>query len=455
MLAMHADMMPFQRTGARFLAQREAAILCDEMGVGKTWQWIGACDEVGAKRVLVLAPGIARLNWVREFQHVQTKPRDVGAIMKASLIPDTDVVIAPYHLLGQERVLKYLLSQTWDVLIQDEAHLIKNQNAFRTQTVYGMKCDGKAGISKRSRQKWPGSGTITPNNVSELWPHCSALLPQVARGKTFDEWVDRYCHRKRGSDKIVANKKENAPELAALLRPWVLRRLSKDVLPELPPLRFSQVPVMPDKLPEKSREIAETEAVVAGAIAALDRGKTEQSQAALAALNEVHLASLRKWTGIAKAPAIGEYVAYDLANGLDKVLVFAQHREVIEIIAGMLPESAFIHGGVTNPAKRQRILDGFQGLVPGFCPRALVVSIDIANAALTLTAACNVVFAETSWVPKDLEQAVKRCHRKGQTRPVTARLFSLAGSIDNTIGATLVRKLKQTASFYGDLTVAN
>jgi len=445
---MHPDLMPFQVTGARFLADRKAALLCDEMGVGKTCAWIAASDEVGAKNVLVMAPGIARVNWVREYERWQTKSRDVAAIVDPRLLPDTDVVVAPYHLLRNERVLKYLYGRRWDALILDEAHALKNPATLTSRAVLGVKdCDGKSGLVARARQTWAGSGTITPNNVSELWTHCNALFPDVAQGRSYKRWVSDYCITRRNSDKILCNNDKTTPGLATLLRPHVLRRLAKDVLKDLPPLRFSQVPVMPDKLPEQSSELRETAAVVAGAMAALERGASSEAQAALQAMNSINLASLRKWTGIAKAPAIGEYLAYELNNGLDKVLVFAYHQEPIEIIAGMLPDSAYIHGGVTNQAKRQRVLDGFQGLIPGYNVRALVVSIEIANAALTLTAANNVVFAESEWVPKNLEQAIKRCHRKGQTRPVTARLFSLAGSVDETINRVLVRKLKQTMTF--------
>lgn len=442
---MHPDAFPYQRVGAEWLARQEAGLLCDEMGVGKTLTAIGASDLVGAKKVLMVVPGIARRTCEEEWSKWQTCSRDIGSVYTSKLIPDTDVLMVSYSMLAELKVMRYLLSRKWDVLICDEAHLAKNPASWRTRAIYGNNCDGQFGLVSVSRQVWPMSGTLMPNNASELYSHCRGLFPDVHRGRTYARWVDDYCVKRRDSESILRNS-SGAAELAQLMRPHLMRRMSKDVLPDLPPLRIGRVVLQPDKLPPRSSEIEETETAVKAAFFKANNGQSDAAIAAMAAIDEIHLASLRKWTGIAKAHAIGEYLAHELNSGLDRIVVFAIHREVIAILEAALPDCAAIHGGVSQK-KRDRIIAGFQGRVPGYAPRALICNMEIANAALTLTAAANVGFAEWSFVPKDIQQAVKRCHRNGQTRPVLGRLFSLAGSTDDMIARVVERKLKQVTSF--------
>src|SRR5262245_30577713 len=59
--------LPYQYTGANFLADRRYAGLFDEMGVGKTAQAVMAADMIGAQKILVIAPKIALVNWQREI----------------------------------------------------------------------------------------------------------------------------------------------------------------------------------------------------------------------------------------------------------------------------------------------------------------------------------------------------------------------------------------------------
>ena len=78
--------------------------------------------------------------------------------------------------------------------------------------------------------------------------------------------------------------------------------------------------------------------------------------------------------------------------------------------------------------------------MPGKVLDWVAVHIDIASTAIDLTAANDVVFAETTWVPKDVLQASMRCMGVNQSKPVLARIMSLKGSIDEAISETIVRK---------------
>jgi SNF2 family DNA or RNA helicase len=448
---MNPRLFPFQRRGAQWLAGKAAAILADDMGVGKTSQAIGGADLIGAASILVLVPGIARVNWVREFEMWQTVPRTVGAIMTGKDRPKTQVVICSYSLARQLGVLTFLIAHEWDLLILDEAQTLKSDVALVSRCVYGNKFDRTHGIIASCKRVWLLSGTIAPNHPGEIWTHCASLFPDVLRGRTYPDWVRDYCEVDPFSKLVVGYSEAGKYDLPKLLAPHILRRTMTQVFPEMPPLRFSQVVVHPEKLPPKSREVAETELIVEAAIAKADAGESEEARMILAELDEMHLSSLVKWTGVAKAPAIAEFVANELANGLDKVVIFALHREVFATLETIIPDTVCIHGDTPNK-RRQELIDGFQGKVPGFSPKGLILHTRIASTALTLTAARDVVFAETPWVPADIQQAAKRCHRLGQTRAVLARVFSLRDSVDEKIGKTLVRKIRSTTAFEAGIT---
>lgn len=444
---MHEKLKPFpyQLAAGKWLAARETAILADEMGVGKTFSAIIGADLTHSRNILVICPGIARENWVREFDQCQRMDRTLACIQSAKVLPTSEVVVTSFSLARNERVWTYLHSRQWDAMIIDEGHYLKNPNARQTKFIYGAKCN-RAGLSGKSKRVWVLSGTIMPNHPGELYPHMNALFPAVVKNRTYNQWVDRYCIRKSGSDAVVGPKAEHKGELVQALRPNVLRRLSQDVQKDLPSLRTSRVVVRPDSLPTKSREIEETEVVVRAALAKAEKGDSDAAREAMQAIQEIHLASLRRWTGIAKAPAIAEFINEELANGLDKIVIFAIHTDVINTLNDMIPGSAAISGKV--PLKeRQRAIDAFQGKVPGYNPRVIIIQLEMGSTAITLTASCNVAFAEFDYVPKNIEQAMKRCHRQGQTRSVLARLFALAGSVDEDIARTILRKTKHLTEF--------
>lgn len=439
---LHPNLFPFQREGARWLASQGHAILADEMGVGKTAQAIAACDLIGAKNILVLCPGIARENWEREFQQWQLRLRTICLIRSSKDRADANVVISSYAGIQSRPILLQLVNRRWEVVICDEGHALKNKDALTTKIVYGHDCTASKGLAALADRVWLLSGTIICNGPHELWTHCRALFPHAARGlERYNAWFDRFCYWQPSEDgRRMVLAARNVDEFVERVRLHIKRRQQKDVLPDLPALRFASFTVEPTKLPPRSEPVIEAEQIVNAALARCKDNPGQDEMQALLSINMMHVATLLKWTGIAKAPAVAELINYELANGLEKVVVFARHTEVFSILEKAIPGSVSITGKLTSDKKRQEIIDAFQGRVPNKNPRVLLVHLDIASTALTLTAANNVVFAETGWVPKDVLQAAKRCHRIGQHRPVLARIMSLRGSADEIVSNAIARK---------------
>jgi SWI/SNF-related matrix-associated actin-dependent regulator 1 of chromatin subfamily A len=408
------ELFAYQRTGASFLGGRHRALLADGMGLGKSPQAIAACDAVGARRVAVICPAVARINWQREFD-------------RWSKIPDRELFIESYDKVAQRGdAHSRIKAMQPDVLILDEAHYLKTRTSKRTKALYGQYCRGD-GLVAVAERVWLLTGTPAPNDVSEIYSHLKALWPELLPAPgTYEAYVKAYTvfESTPYGLKILGNK--NIKELREKLKPIMLRRRAEDVLKDLPAITWSDVAIEAEQV-----RIDDTQPEVAELLEALKNDTPLPDSTAMA--------SIRRLTGMAKAPAIARLLAEELATkAYDKVIVFAHHKAVIQHLEEALREfSPVVITGETPPKVRQAAIDSFQA-----SPRVRVFigNIQAASTAITLTAASQVVFAEASWTPADNAQAAKRAHRIGQTRPVMVRMISLAGSIDEAVTRVLARK---------------
>jgi SWI/SNF-related matrix-associated actin-dependent regulator of chromatin subfamily A-like protein 1 len=417
----------FQTFGARFLAERKVGLLADDMGLGKTVQAIAAADHIGAKNICIISPTIARDVWTREFKAWQKLSRTIQVIRSAADAKHltAEIIITSYALAPT--ILQALRARRFDVLILDEAQNLKSIQAKRTRAIYGT-----GGLIGRVSRVWLLSGTIMPNNPSEIWPHYRLFGGQLG----YSPFIDRYCLVKESmfGPQIVGANRHRLPELATFLRPFVLQRQQNDVLPDLPPMRFGHVPVRSSQVPPQP-DLSVEELAILGR---LERGES------ISVAEQMKLATLRRWTGVAKAPAVIEHVQSMLDSGVEKVVIFCVHLAVIDAIHAAFGDIAAVIRGDAPHNTRQETIDAFQG---SSIPRVLILQIATAGTALTLHRANRVVFAETTWTPADVVQAAKRCHRIGQRSSVLAQIISLASSIDERVGGVLMRKASELAHF--------
>ncbi|MCE7902846.1 MAG: DEAD/DEAH box helicase [Gammaproteobacteria bacterium PRO9] len=416
---------PYQNRGVEFLAPRPVAFLLDQQGLGKTPQAIRAADHISAETITVLCPAIGRVMWQRAFGRWATKAHKVT--VKSY---DEAVAIKPQAL-------------ACDLLILDEAQYLKNQTAQRTRAVYGHLVQRKNCIAQFAEMVWLLSGTLTPNGGQELYTHLRALLPELIQrdGAPLLQWQfeQRYFHTvtdMRTRRVVVRGARAGAlTELHGLLRPHYLRRLKRDVLPELPPLR-TEVAVLPVAQPGYTPE---QQALIEAATAAMAQGSD---------VDAVPLSTIRRMTGLAKVGPALEYIQGILDGGEPKVVVFAHHRDVIEALRGGLAEhgAVVLWGGLTDKQK-QTAIDGFQS-DPRV--RVLVGQITACNAVIDLSAAAREVFVEFSFVPGENAQAAERCHRFTTVNPVLASFLTLEGSLDEAMTRIVERKTAAIAALWKD-----
>lgn len=429
------DLRPFQLEGARFLAARPRALLADQMGVGKTPQVIRALGAT-PRDALVVCPGIAVTHWQREAARWQRAPHFLHAVS--------------YDYVREHAA--ELRDHPWDVLVADEMHFTKNPEALRTQAVWGKK-----GVAPAARNLWAVSGTPAPNHYGELWPVLRAF---GVWGGTYNEFKYRYCSVD-DDGKVIGKTKDPARvrELRALLDPIMLRRLKKDVLPELPPLD-----VQPYYVGADTRYLGLTKGqVVDGGSAdavkaklqerqlkdALDKLRTDAEKLDYLRGHVADFMTLRRVTGLLKVPAVADTILFEMENKLaSKYVVYAYFVETINLLRDVLEQAGVrvttIHGG-TPMKKRDHRQNKFKKWTHG----VMIGQILAAGTAIDLTSAHQGFLLERDWVPGNNAQALERMHRYGQTRPVTVRDVVIADSlVDESIHAVNLRKMRELSELF-------
>ena len=133
-----------------------------------------------------------------------------------------------------------------------------------------------------------------------------------------------------------------------------------------------------------------------------------------------------------------DYIPEVLEGGVEKVVIFAHHRDVIMGLATRLSRFRPVTlTGETSPTDRQKAIDAFQ-TDPGV--RLFIGNIVAAGTGITLTAASHCIFAELSWVPAELSQCEDRLHRIGTQDSVSVQHLVLEGSLDAMMVKVLLKK---------------
>ena len=440
---------PFQAAGIAYAMERANTLIGDEMGLGKTIQAIGLINaDPTVSRALVICPASLRLNWQRELEKWLVRPLSVGVAV-GKRWPDTSIVIINFDILARHR--RELHDQTWDIMIVDECHFLKNPKAQRTQNVLGSRKRGQEPIPGiPARRKLFLTGTPIVNRPKELHPILQAIDPG-AFGNFF-AYATRYCGAYKSRWGWNFDGATNLDELQEKLRSTcMVRRLKADVLTELPP-KQRQVIELPangatstvaaERAAWEAKEdmIAELRAAVELAKCSDDPADYDAAVQQLragtqAAFEEISI--LRQETAIAKVPYVVEHVKEALDAGAGKLVLFAHHHTVIDAYATAFGRQAVKLDGRDNMTVRDNAVQRFQN-DPAI--RVFVGGIHAAGVGLTLTAAAHVVFSELDWVPGNISQAEDRCHRIGQEDSVLVQHLVLEGSIDATMVQTIIEK---------------
>lgn len=383
-------LFPEQEHGADWLAARKRAYLADGCGTGKTVQLVAAAYLLASiydVRPLVICPAIARTMWDRHWRAWGGR-NDVPVWSYDQLVRHYDDV--PPH----------------NLLVLDEAHRATSLTAKRTAAALRL--------ANRAERVWLASATPMRPHVGGLYPMLRAVWPDKLRAlkiRSYAGFLERYASAvlpMRVGGRIVGEKilgVKNAPELNALLDEIMLRREHIASLPELMIEEFW--------LPRT---------LTAAAVG------TDASE--------------RRALGADKAAVVGPQLAQELNDdAYEKIVIAAWHHDALDAISAALGGIAHVRiDGNTTPRQREERQDAFEN-VDGV--RAMLVQIEAAGEAISLTAASEIALVEQSWEPDQNWQVIKRIHRTGQGRRCRARLFYADCEMDRAVATSNARKIRE------------
>ncbi len=424
----------YQKTGYRWLRTMETAgfggILADDMGLGKTVQMIALLMDArqrGERRPsLVVCPTSLVLNWEAEIRKFAPELRVLlvigDAAQRAEILrasAGVDVVITSYDLLKRDIALYE--DKAFQYHILDEAQAIKNHMTQNAKAVKAITSD----------QRFALTGTPIENRLSELWSLFDFLMPGFLFSYT------RF--RQRFELPIVRNADEQAlARLSRMVQPFILRRLKKDVLRELPPK--TERLLMATMEEEQSRLYRANVAQVRQEIRQeAAQGRLEKNRLTILAM----LTRLRQLCcdpslcyeeyagGSCKLEACLDLIREAAETG-HKVLLFSQFTSMLEIIERRLEKeqiASYTLRGSTSKERRAALVDTFnRDDTPVF-----LISLKAGGTGLNLTGADIVIHYDPWWNVSAQNQATDRAHRIGQQNPVQVIRLIAQNTIEEKI----------------------
>ena len=434
----------WMRTLARY---HFGGILADDMGLGKTLQVIAlltafyqekteqkaAGNEGSGSELplpsLIVCPASLVYNWGQEFARfspgirvlliagtAKERQEQLEEQMRMEASEGAQVIITSYDLLKRDR--EAYLGRTFEYEIIDEAQVIKNAKTQGAKAVKEISANARFALT----------GTPVENRLSELWSIFDFLMPGFL-----------YSYRKfRERYELPIVKNQDPEALTALRRmtgPFVLRRLKKDVLRELPTkeerIVYSAASGRQQKLYTASA-LKLKEALAGGAWSG--NGKLEVLSQ-LMRLRQIccdPALCFEDYTGeSAKLETCVSLIASASAAG-HKILLFSQFASMLERIRERLLQegiSSHLLVGATPKEERSRMVQAFASdEVPVF-----LISLKAGGTGLNLTAADIVIHYDPWWNVAAQNQATDRAYRIGQEKPVTVYKLILKDTIEENL----------------------
>ncbi|MCB1118472.1 MAG: DEAD/DEAH box helicase [Chlamydiia bacterium] len=407
-----------------------SGILADDMGLGKTLQAIIALTqyhEMNKKALsLVVCPTTLVYNWQEEIAKFNPKfkvlPIEGTPTERKKLIETVSkhqVIITSYALLQKD--IDMYKEIPFSYLILDEAQYIKNRTTRNAKSVKMLQAQHRLILT----------GTPIENALEELWSLFDFLMPGLL--SSYERFTEKHV-RKAGEDKSLA-----LDTLRRKVSPFIMRRMKKDVLKDLPPV--SNI-VYHCHLSEAQKKLYR--AYAASAREELTRLVKKEGFDRV----QIHvLATLTRLKQICCHPAIfakdqvepGDSAKYDmlmellrsLLDGNHKAVIFSQYTRMLQIVRDDLERMGvgfeYLDGASKN---RMSIVKRFNE-DPSI--KIFLVSLKAGGSGLNLTGADTVIHYDLWWNPAVENQATDRVHRLGQNKAVSSYKLVTLDTIEEKI----------------------
>ena len=444
-----ATLRPYQKLGLAWLqflrTLGAGGLLADDMGLGKTVTTLAFLlrekEREGPRPSLVVCPTSVAGGWVREAERFTPglRVRLYHGAARGELTPEVlaehDLVVTTYALLRRD--VEALEKIPFRAVVLDEAQNVKSAESQAARAAGRLRGELRLCLT----------GTPMENRLRELWSLASFANPGILGGARD---FDRLYERPLATDSSSAV----GEELRALLRPFLLRRTKRDVLPELPPKTEIDRVVslsradrrMYDALAHTLRESVRRDIERRGL-----RASTLSVFTALTRLRQMACDPRLVDPRLSGRPSAKREAFLDLARELSqtgrRALVFSQFVALLTLWRADLDDEGIAYEYLDGATvRRDEVVRRFQeGTAPLF-----LISLKAGGAGLNLTAADTVIHCDPWWNPAVEDQATDRAYRIGQDQPVTVVRLVARGTIEEKIGALKAKKRALTSAIISD-----
>ena len=422
---LNAILRDYQKYGYKWLKyltdNNLGACLADDMGLGKTLQAIALLTnlhEEKKKKSMVIMPKSLIYNWENEIKRFSPKLKVgvyYGINRDFSLLKKVDIILTTYGTIRND--IENLLEQKFDLLVLDESQNIKNINSQTTKAVLLLNAKKRVALS----------GTPIENNLLELYSLFRFLNPEMF-GSVQEFTNDYIVPIQKYSDTSTIE------ELRKKIYPFLLRRVKKEVLADLPDKIEKLVYV--DMNDEHRRFYEERRKYY---YSLLEKNTSSQGNFdkffVLQAINELrHIVSSPELESkkiiSSKKEVLIENVIEAIENN-HKVLVFVNYLSSIESICDSLKENKIKYLKMTGQTKdRQNLVDKFQN---DSRYKVFVMTLKTGGVGLNLVSADTIFIYDPWWNTTVENQAIDRAYRLGQDKTVFAYKMIMRNTIEEKI----------------------
>ncbi|KAG6108575.1 hypothetical protein E4U13_006389 [Claviceps humidiphila] len=432
-------------------------ILADEMGLGKTIQTISLITYLIERKqqggpYLVIVPLSTLTNWNLEFEKwapsisriVYKGPPNTRKLQQEKIRQGRfQVLLTTYEYIIKDRPI--LSKIKWFHMIIDEGHRMKNSNSKLSATIsqYYM-----------TRFRLILTGTPLQNNLAELWAMLNFVLPNIFKSvKTFDEWFNTPFANTGGQDKMELTEEEQIlviRRLHKVLRPFLLRRLKKDVEKDLPDKTEKVIKCKFSALQAKlyKQMVTHNKLVVSDG----KGGKTNSRGLSNMimqlrklcnhpfvfdevenVMNPLSVSNDLLWRTAGKFELLDRVLPKYQATG-HRVLMFFQMTAIMDIMEDYLRYRKFEYlrlDGTTKSDERSDLLREFNA--PDSKYFMFLLSTRAGGLGLNLQTADTVIIYDSDWNPHQDLQAQDRAHRIGQKNEVRILRLISSNSVEEKI----------------------
>ncbi len=422
-----AELRDYQLEGFRWMTRLAhwgaGACLADDMGLGKTMQSLSLMlMRAAGGPTLVIAPTSVCGNWLDEAKKFapSLKLHWLGDGNRGRMLRDAkagDLFVCSYGVLQNE--IELLQEVQWHTIVADEAQSFKNPSTRRSQAMMALRADFRL----------IATGTPIENHLGELWNLFRFINPGLLGSAR--QFKERYAVPIEQCQDDLARQR-----LKTLIRPFILRRLKREVLTELP--ERTEITHLVEFNEEEKNFYEGLRKSALQRISELADLDSEQRFRVLAEITTLRQASCHPALveehppcGSAKLRAFAEIVDELRHNG-HRCLVFSQFVGHLTLIRNHLDAHKISYqylDGSTSVKHRKKAVDDFQ-VGEG---ELFLISLKAGGSGLNLTAADYVIHMDPWWNPAVEDQASDRAYRMGQKRPVTIYRMVVKDTIEEKI----------------------